>query len=80
MNNLENEDLEQQSQQEQKDSSIMNDIVNSINPLDAVDLIVETGRLIVNTNKDIVSDIANNIDIDISDPRQYCGQAIPLKS
>ncbi|ENU57965.1 MULTISPECIES: hypothetical protein [Acinetobacter] len=66
MNNLENEDLEQQSQQEQKDSSIMNDIVNSINPLDAVDLIVETGRLIVNTNKDIVSDIANNIDIDIS--------------
>lgn len=66
MNNLENEDLEQQSQQEQKDSSIMIDIVNSINPLDAVDLIVETGRLIVNTNKDIVSDIANNIDIDIS--------------
>lgn len=66
MNNLENEDLEQQSQQEQKDSSIMNDIVNSINQLDAVDLIVETGRLIVNTNKDIVSDIANNIDIDIS--------------
>ncbi|MFW2079683.1 hypothetical protein ACNPQK_01685 [Acinetobacter guillouiae] len=66
MNNLENQDLEQQSQQEQKDSSIMNDIVNSINPLDAVDLIVETGRLIVNTNKDIVSDIANNIDIDIS--------------
>lgn len=66
MNNLENEDLEQQSQQEQKDSSVMNDIVNSINPLDAVDLIVETGRLIVNTNKDIVSDIANNIDIDIS--------------
>ncbi|MGE8529526.1 MAG: hypothetical protein ACN6N1_01410 [Acinetobacter guillouiae] len=66
MNNLENEDLEQQSQQEQKDSSIMNDIVNSINPLDAVDLIVETGRLIVNTNRDIVSDIANNIDIDIS--------------
>jgi len=66
VNNLENEDLEQQSQQEQKDSSIMNDIVNSINPLDAVDLIVETGRLIVNTNKDIVYDIANNIDIDIS--------------
>ena len=66
MNNLENENLEQQSQQEQKDSSVMNDIVNSINPLDAVDLIVETGRLIVNTNKDIVSDIANNIDIDIS--------------
>lgn len=66
MNNLENEDLEQQSQQEQKDSSIMNDIVNSINPLDAVDLIVETGRLIVNTSKDIVSDIADNIDIDIS--------------
>ncbi|MFW1956268.1 hypothetical protein ACG91D_11885 [Acinetobacter guillouiae] len=63
MNNLENEDLEQQSQQEQKDSSIMNDIVNSINPLDAVDLIVETGRLIVNTSKDIVSDIADNIDI-----------------
>lgn len=66
MNNLENEDLEQQSQQEQKDSSVMNDIVNSINPLDAVDLIVEAGRLIVNTGKDIVSDIANNIDIDIS--------------
>lgn len=44
----------------------MNDIGNSINPLDAVDLIVETGRLIVNTSKDIVSDIANNIDIDIS--------------
>ena len=44
----------------------MNDIVNSINPLDAVDLIVETGRLIVNTSKVIVSDIANNIDIDIS--------------
>ncbi|WP_151958075.1 hypothetical protein [Acinetobacter guillouiae] len=66
MNNLENEDLEQQSQQEQKDSSVMNDIVNSINPLDAVDLIVETGRLIVSTSKDIVSDIANNIDIDIS--------------
>lgn len=66
MNNLENEDLEQQSQQEQKDSSIMNDIVNSINPLDAVDLIVETGRFIVNTSKDIVFDIANNIDIDIS--------------
>ncbi|MDN5488211.1 MAG: hypothetical protein L0G48_09220 [Staphylococcus equorum] len=65
MNNLENEDLEQQSQQEQKDSSVMNDIVNSINPLDAVDLIVETGRLIVNTSKDIVSDIADNIDIDI---------------
>ncbi|MCF0264110.1 hypothetical protein KW868_06445 [Acinetobacter guillouiae] len=66
MNNLENQDLEQQSQQEQKDSSVMNDIVNSINPLDAVDLIVETGRLIVNTSKDIVSDIADNIDIDIS--------------
>ena len=66
VNNLENKDLEQQSQQQQKDSSVMNDIVNSINPLDAVDLIVETGRLIVNTNKDIVSDIANNIDIDIS--------------
>ena len=66
VNNLENQDLEQQSQPEQKDSSVMNDIVNSINPLDAVDLIVETGRLIVNTNKDIVSDIANNIDIDIS--------------
>lgn len=66
MNNLENEDLEQQSQQEQKDSSVMNDIVNSINPLDAVDLIVETGRFIVNTSKDIVFDIANNIDIDIS--------------
>jgi hypothetical protein len=65
VNNLENEDLEQQSQQEQKDSSVMNDIVNSINPLDAVDLIVETGRLIVNTSKDIVSDIADNIDIDI---------------
>lgn len=65
MNNLENEDLEQQSQQEQKDSSVMNDIVNSINPLDAVDLIVETGRLIVNTSKDILSDIADNIDIDI---------------
>ena len=44
----------------------MNDIVNSINPLDAVDLILETGRLIVNTSKDIVSDITNNIDIDIS--------------
>jgi len=66
VNNLENQDLEQQSQPEQKDSSVMNDIVNSINPLDAVDLIVETGRLIVNTSKDIVSDIANNIDIDIS--------------
>ena len=66
MNNLENEDLEQQSQQEQKDSSVMNDIVNSINPLDTVDLILETGRLIVNTSKDIVSDIADNIDIDIS--------------
>ena len=66
VNNLENQDLEQQSQPEQKDSSVMNDIVNSINPLDAVDLIVETGRLIVNTSKDIVSDITNNIDIDIS--------------
>jgi hypothetical protein len=66
VNNLENQDLEQQSQPEQKDSSVMSDIVNSINPLDAVDLIVETGRLIVNTSKDIVSDIANNIDIDIS--------------
>ncbi|MBP2543562.1 MULTISPECIES: hypothetical protein [Acinetobacter] len=66
MNNLENQDLEQQSQPEQKDSSVMNDIVNSINPLDAVDLILETGRLIVNTSKDIVSDIADNIDIDIS--------------
>ncbi len=66
VNNLENQDLEQQSQPEQKDSSVMNDIVNSINPLDAVDLIVETGRLIVNTSKVIVSDIANNIDIDIS--------------
>jgi hypothetical protein len=66
VNNLENQDLEQQSQPEQKDSSVMNDIVNSINPLDAVDLILETGRLIVNTSKDIVSDIANNIDIDIS--------------
>ncbi|WP_336953164.1 hypothetical protein [Acinetobacter sp. AS167] len=66
MSNLENENLEQQSQQQQKDSSVMNDIVNSINPLDAVDLIVEAGRLIVNTGKDIVSDIANNIDIDIS--------------
>jgi hypothetical protein len=66
VNNLENQDLEQQSQPEQKDSSEMNDIVNSINPLDAVDLILETGRLIVNTSKDIVSDIANNIDIDIS--------------
>jgi len=66
VSNLENENLEQQSQQQQKDSSVMNDIVNSINPLDAVDLIVEAGRLIVNTGKDIVSDIANNIDIDIS--------------
>lgn len=66
VNNLENQDLEQQSQPEQKDSSVMNDIVNSINPLDAVDLILETGRLIVNTSKDIVSDITNNIDIDIS--------------
>lgn len=66
MSNLENENLEQQSQQEQKDSSVMNDIVNSINPLDAVDLIVEAGQLIVNTSKDIVSDIANNIDIDIN--------------
>ncbi|BAP36715.1 hypothetical protein AS4_17750 [Acinetobacter guillouiae] len=66
MNNLDNQDLEQQSQPEQKDSSVMNDIVNSINPLDAVDLILETGRLIVNTSKDIVSDIADNIDIDIS--------------
>nr|WP_209826343.1 hypothetical protein [Acinetobacter guillouiae] len=66
VNNLENQDLEQQSQPEQKDSSVMNDIVNSINPLDAVDLILETGRLIVNTSKDIVSDIADNIDIDIS--------------
>ncbi|WP_227515066.1 hypothetical protein [Acinetobacter sp. Root1280] len=44
----------------------MNDIGNSINPLDAVDPIVETGRFIVNTSKDIVFDIANNIDIDIS--------------
>ena len=66
VNNLDNQDLEQQSQPEQKDSSVMNDIVNSINPLDAVDLILETGRLIVNTSKDIVSDITNNIDIDIS--------------
>jgi len=66
VNNLDNQDLEQQSQPEQKDSSVMNDIVNSINPLDAVDLILETGRLIVNTSKDIVSDIADNIDIDIS--------------
>ena len=66
MNNLENEDLVQQSQPEQKDSSVMNDIVNSINPLDAVDLIVETGRLIMNTSKDLVSDITENIDIDIS--------------
>jgi|GEM_PF-6850959 len=66
VNNLENQDLEQQSQPEQKDSSVMNDIVNSINPLDAVDLILETGRLIVNTSKDVVSDITNNIDIDIS--------------
>ncbi len=66
VNNIENQDLEQQSQPEQKDSSVMNDIVNSINPLDAVDLILETGRLIVNTSKDIVSDIADNIDIDIS--------------
>jgi len=66
VSNLENENLEQQSQQEQKDSSVMNDIVNSINPLDAVDLIVEAGQLIVNTSKDIVSDIANNIDIDIN--------------
>ena len=66
VNNLENQDLEQQSQPEQKDSSVMNDIVNSINPLDAVDLILETGRLIVNTSKDIVFDIADNIDIDIS--------------
>lgn len=65
MNNLENEDLEKQSQAEQKDSSIMNDIVNSINPLDAVEVIVETGRLIVTTSKDLVSDIANNIDISL---------------
>lgn len=65
MNNLENEDLEKQSQAEQKDSSIMNDIVNSINPLDAVEVTVETGRLIVTTSKDLVSDIANNIDISL---------------
>lgn len=57
--------LEKQSQAEQKDSSIMNDIVNSINPLDAVEVIVETGRLIVTTSKDLVSDIANNIDISL---------------
>jgi len=65
VNNLENEDLEKQSQAEQKDSSIMNDIVNSINPLDAVEVTVETGRLIVTTSKDLVSDIANNIDISL---------------
>ena len=65
MNNLENEDLEKQSQAEQKGSSIMNNIVNSINPLDAVEVTVETGRLIVTTSKDLVSDIANNIDISL---------------
>ncbi|MDR6541126.1 cytidylate kinase [Acinetobacter bereziniae] len=66
MNRLESENLESQEQSEQKESSTVSDIINSADPIDLVDLVVETSKIVVNASKDIVSNLADHIDIDIS--------------
>lgn len=66
MNGLESENLELQEQSEQKESSAVSDIINFANPIDLVDLVLETSKNVVNTSRDIVSNLADHIDMDIS--------------
>lgn len=63
MNGLESENLEFQEQSEQKESSAVSDIINYANPIDLVDLVLETSKIVVNTSRDIVSNLADHIDI-----------------
>ncbi|MFW1799653.1 hypothetical protein ACG9YX_06405 [Acinetobacter nematophilus] len=66
MNGLESENLELQEQSEQKESSAVSDIINYANPIDLVDLVLETSKNVFNTSRDIVSNLADHIDMDIS--------------
>ena len=63
MNILENKDPEQNPQQENNQSNPIIDNLSHANPLDVIEVLVEAGKFVVNTSKNVISSIADNIDI-----------------
>ena len=63
MNILENDDLEQNPQQENNQANPIADTLNHANPVDVIEVLLEAGKFVVNTSKDVISSIADNIDI-----------------
>jgi hypothetical protein len=63
MSNLENEIIEQQMQSEQQESTTGQSALNSADPIQVIDLVIDAGKLVVDVSKDVVSSIAENIDI-----------------
>jgi len=60
---LENNELEQNPQQENNQSNSIVDTIGHANPVDVIEVLVEAGKSVVNTSKDIISSIVDNIDI-----------------
>jgi hypothetical protein len=63
MQNLENETIEQQIPSEQKESSTTQNILDSADPVQVIELVVEAGKFVLDTSKDVVSSITDHIDI-----------------
>ena len=63
MQNLENETIEQQIPSEQKESNTTQNILDSADPVQVIELVVEAGKFVLDTGKDVVSSIADHIDI-----------------
>ena len=60
---MENEDLEQNPQQENNQSNPIADTLSHANPVDVIEVLLEAGKFVVNTSKDVISSIADNINI-----------------
>ncbi|MCL6232822.1 MULTISPECIES: hypothetical protein [Acinetobacter] len=60
---MENNELEQNPQQENNQSNSIVDTIGHANPVDVIEVLVEAGKSVVNTSKDIISSIVDNIDI-----------------
>lgn len=64
-NILENDDPEQNLQQENNQSNSTIDGLGSADPSDVIEVLVEMGKFVVNTSKEVFSSIADNIDISL---------------
>ncbi|AMW78896.1 hypothetical protein AMD27_08405 [Acinetobacter sp. TGL-Y2] len=60
---MENKEPEQNPQQENNQSNPIIDNLGHANPVDVIEVLVEAGKFVVNTSKNVISSIADNIDI-----------------